>query len=345
MRYEIPETRRELLPQVVDRLRSARCAVLTTHLNADGDGVGSEVALAEWFRDQGSEAWIVNPTPVPDLYAFLLEGLEPHVLEVTSEAAARVFQVADLAVILDTGEYPRIGRVRGNLEGLDTVVVDHHQPGDQPIGGLSLRDPEASATGELVYDIVRATEGPWSPRILQGIYVAILTDTGSFRFSNATPAAHRIVAELIERGADPEDLHRRVYGASPLRALRLLEASLHTLEVDDEGGVAWMRVPRSAFEKLDADHGDLDGLVDYPRSVEGVEVGLLFRKTSAGDTKVSFRSNGDVDVNALAQRFGGGGHLKAAGALVHRKPEAVIPEVVEATRAAVRRLREGEDAS
>jgi len=343
--YRTPERRRASVKEVGDRLRGARCPVLTTHVNADGDGIGSQAALATWLRDQGAEPWIVNPTPVPDLYHFLVDHLDDHVVDGATRDAARVFEVADVAVVLDTAEYSRIGRIRGRMEGLDTVVVDHHQVPDQPIGGLSLVDAEASATGELIYDLVAWTDGPWSDALVDGIYVAILTDTGSFRFSNATPAAHRVVADLIERGADPEDLHRRVYGASPLRALRLLEASLHTLEVDQEGGVAWMRVPRSAYEELDADHGDLDGLVDYPRSVEGVEVGLLFRRTATGDTKISFRSNGAVDVNALARNFGGGGHVKAAGALVHGPPDRVIPKVVEATRRAVAELHEeGKDA-
>ena len=193
--------------------------------------------------------------------------------------------------------------------------------------------PMPCATGELVYDLVLASGGPWPRATQEGIYVGILTDTGSFRFSNATPNAHRISADLIADGVDPEGLHRRVYGATPERRLRLLAEALNTLEVD-AGGVAWMVVPHR-FEGTEPLTEDVEGLVDYPRSVEGVEVGLLFRRTANGGTKISFRSTGAVDVNALARLYGGGGHIKASGALVEGLPSDVIPGVVEATRRAV----------
>jgi phosphoesterase RecJ-like protein len=228
------------------------------------------------------------------------------------------------------------------IENLSTLVIDHHPPGDQPIGGVSLRDPRACATGELTFDVIYAAGGPWPRPVVEGLYVAVLTDTGSFRFSNSTPESHRVTAELVERGADPEWLYGKVYGHTPLRKLFLLRAALDTLDVDMSTGVAWMSVPDEAFRDLEAVTEDLEGLVDYPRSIEGVEVGLLFRKTAAG-TKVSFRSNGVVDVNALARRFGGGGHVRASGALVEgAAPGEVIPKVVEATREAVRAARAAE---
>jgi phosphoesterase RecJ-like protein len=193
----------------------------------------------------------------------------------------------------------------------------------------------------MVYDLVRAARGPWPRAVLEGIYVAILTDTGSFRFNNATPACHRVAADLIEMGVDPEESHRRVYGAAPLRRFRLLQICLDTLQVDPNGSVAWMEVPREAFERLQAEPEDLEGLVDYPRAIEGVEVGLLFRQTSHGDTKVSFRSNGAVDVNVIARDFGGGGHVRASGALVTGPPHKVVPKVLAATLEAIRDLQPG----
>jgi len=344
MAYRTPAHRTDAVAEVLDALRASRRAVLTTHLNADGDGAGSEVALAAWLRAQGNPATIVNPTPFPEMYRFLLpaDG-EDWVLPAGSADAQTACDRADLAVVLDTGEVHRIGRAKPMIEELKTVVVDHHPPGDQPIGGISFRDPAACATGELVFDLVLAADGPWPPAVLDGTYVAVMTDTGSFRFSNSTPACHRIVAELIERGSDPEGLYREVYGASPLRRLLLLRAALETLEVDPESGVAWMTVPEDAFRSLKASPDDLEGLIDYPRSIEGTEVGLLFRRTSNG-TKVSFRANGPVDVNVLARQFGGGGHVRASGALVDRPLEQVVPEVVEATRQAVRAAQRGNSA-
>jgi phosphoesterase RecJ-like protein len=332
-RYRTPEHRRRAVREALDALRGSRRAVLTTHLNADGDGAGCQIALAAWLRALGGRAWIVNPTPFPDMFRFLLPD-GGWVLEASSAEARTVCAEADVAVVLDTGEVPRIGRVKPMIDGVHTVAIDHHQPGEQPIGGISLRDAQACATGELIHDVVLASGGPWPAATRNGIYVAILTDTGSFRFSNATPNAHRIAADLIADGVDQEELHRRIYGAAPIRRLRLLAKALATLEVDAAAGVAWMRVP-DELEGVEPTPEDVEGIVDYPRSVAGVEVGIVFRKTASGGTKISFRATGAVDVNALAREFGGGGHIKASGALVERPPADVIPRVVDATRKAV----------
>ncbi|MSR36723.1 MAG: hypothetical protein EXR95_08825, partial [Gemmatimonadetes bacterium] len=334
IRYRTPAHRKRAVRQALDALRGSRRAILTTHLNADGDGTGCEIAMAAWLRSLGARPVIINPTPFPDMFRFLVPD-DVVILEAGSADARDACADADLAVVLDTGEVPRIGRLKPMIDGIPTVVIDHHQPGDQPVGGISFRDPVACATGELVYDIVLASGGPWPPATLQGIYVAIITDTGSFRFSNATPNAHRIAADLIADGVNPEDLHRLVYGAAPPRRLRLLARALDTLEVDAEAGVAWMTVPHE-IEGAEPLPEDVDGLVDYPRSVQGVEVGLLFRRTLNGGTKVSFRSSGAVDVNALAREFGGGGHIKASGAAISGSPADVIPKVLDATRRAVR---------
>jgi len=223
--YRTPEARLSSVREVRNALLASRRAVLTTHLNADGDGAGCEAALVSWLRANGTEAWIINPTVFPDAYRFLVEH-SGWVVEAGSPLAQDLCDQADLAVVLDTGEVPRIGRVRNLIRELKTVVVDHHQPGDQPIGGISLRDPDACATGELLFDILLAAKGPWPVTSLQGMYAAILTDTGGFRFSNATPGAHRVVAELIAMGVDPEEMHERVYGAAPLKRYRLLRHAL-----------------------------------------------------------------------------------------------------------------------
>lgn len=337
MSYRTPAARGPAVKAVKDALLAARRAVLTTHINADGDGAGSEAAVLSWMRANGSEAWIVNPTSFPDNFRFLVEN-EDWILDAGSSKARDVCEQADLAVVLDTGEVPRIGRVRSLIRELTTVVIDHHQPSDQPIGGISLRDPEACATGELIYDVLTATNGPWTPFALEGMYIAILTDTGSFRFTNATPGSHRVVADLVERGVDPEAMYAKAYGAYPLRKFRLLELALATLEFDEESGVAWMIIPGGAMEAVGATGDDLEGMVDVPRGVEGAQVGLLFRPTTTGEVKVSLRSNGPVDVNELARRFGGGGHIKASGAMVSGPMDEAVRKVVDVTRAAALRL-------
>lgn len=338
MSYRTPLYRNEPVQEVLTLLTGAERVVLTTHVNADGDGAGSQIALAAWLRARGKMAWIINPTPFPKALRFLLPNRE-WALDAGSAEAKAVIGSANLAVVLDTGEVGRIGSVMALLEELPRAIVDHHPPGPDSISGVSFRDPKACATGELVFDLVSAAGGPWPEEAVRGLYVALLADTGSFRFSNTSPDTHRMVAFLIERGADPEDLHRQLYGDIPLRRLRLLQSALGELELDPEGDLAWMTVPVEAFEKLGATAEDIEGLVDYPRAIEGVEVGLLFRKTARGATKVSLRSNGDVDVNEVARRFGGGGHVKASGALVERPLPEVRAEVLDAVRDAIRGRR------
>jgi phosphoesterase RecJ-like protein len=336
--YRTPAHRAAAVKNAKNALQASRRAVLTTHLNADGDGAGSEAALASWLRANGTEAWIINPTTFPDPLRFLIEH-EDWIVPAGSSRARELCDQADLAVVLDTGELPRIGRIQEEISHLSTVVIDHHPPGDQPIGGVSLRDPGASATAELVCDVISSTNGPWNEHIAQGIYVGILTDTGGFRFDNATAGCHEVAAEMISRGVQPETIHERVYGRAPLRRYQLLQLALGTLEHDSASGVTWMTIPREAFDAVGATTDDLEGIVDIPRSIAGTEVGLLFRLTQSGEVKISFRSNGPVDVNVLARRFRGGGHVKAAGAIVAGPMQRAIDEVIGATREAVARVR------
>ncbi len=333
MSYRTPDARMSSVREVRNALLASRRTVITTHLNADGDGAGSEAALAAWLRANGTEAWIVNPTPFPDPFRFLVE--EFWVADASGGLSKDVCETADLAVVVDTGDVQRIGRVRSLIRDLQTVVIDHHQPGEQPIGGISLRDPDACAAGELVFDVILSAGGPWPRLALEGMYIAILTDTGSFRFTNSTPGSHRVAAELIGRGVDPEEMYERAYGRAPVRRYRLLRRALDTLELDDAYGIAWMVIPQDAFVELGATQDDLEGMVDIPRGVEGAKVGLLFRQIGSGEVKVSFRSNGPVDVNELAKRFGGGGHIRASGAVVSGPMSGAVERVVQATRDAM----------
>lgn len=314
----ISAERRKGLERVAELLAGARNIVLTTHVNADGDGAGSEAALAGWLAARGKQVAIVNPTPFPGIYRHLLT--DPGQLgDPGSERAVWALESADLFVVLDTSEPKRIGRIYKEFGGRPVAIVDHHPPGEEEIEAEGVRDPSASATGELVYDLLKVAGGDeeeWPAPVAEAIYTAIVSDTGSFRFANTTPRTHRIAAELIERGVDPEMVYRRIFATVPLRRIELLRASLAELVADPEHPVTWITVPRKVVEELSATAEDMEGIVEYARSIEGTEVALLFREVPDGSTKVSFRSNGEVDVNALARRFGGGGHVKAAGAIV-----------------------------
>lgn len=332
--------RKEALKRIGERLLDARCVVLTTHVNADGDGTGSEIALASWLKRRGVPVTIINPTRYPNGLTFLLSTKgagKDLVSELGSDPASRTLQECDLFAVLDTGEKNRIGKIARAIDGRDAVVIDHHPPGDDQVPGQAVRAPEACATGELIYDLFLAMDETeeWSDAMLQGLYTAIVTDTGSFRFSNTTPRTHEIVGDLIRRGIDPEAMYRRLYSV-PHRRVMLLREALHTLEIDADYGISWMTVPAHAIQRLKAKGEDLDGLIEHARSIRGTRVAMLFRQT-AGSTKVSFRSTGEVDVNAIARHFGGGGHVKAAGALIGGRLEINRGEVVDYVRRTIGR--------
>lgn len=332
---QVPPARRAALLDVLRILDSAVDVALTTHVNADGDGAGSQTALGAWLAGRGKRVALTNPTPYPERFRYLLPpGVS--VIDPGADQDARVAAV-DLLVVLDTGEPGRIGRVARGLKSGASVVLDHHPMTPESIEGPGVRDPSACATGEIVYDLIAlADAGSWDPVIPEGLYAAIETDTGSFRFSNTTPRTHAIAADLLRRGVDPEQVYRRLHATVPLKRIGILRIALENLDTDPELPITWITIPREVTHEMDATADDLDGVAEYARSVEGTEVALLFRETLDGSTKVSFRSNGQVDVNAIAREFGGGGHVKASGALIGGPVASTRPRVLDATRRAIR---------
>lgn len=304
---------------------------LVTHVNPDGDGLGSQVALVHLLRGAGLDAVITNPTPTPERFQFLLADL-PGVDQ--SDRAVRELRRADLIIVLDIAELTRLGSLGATVQerGVPVVCIDHHTgPGHLP-DGPRLVDVTAAATGELVYML--ACEMGWevTRAVAHAVYVAIVTDTGSFRFSNTRPRTLRIAADLLERGADPEEVYLEVYASGPPGRPRLLAEALQTLVVEDDPGLAWLTVPPGALERHGVDADDLDGVVEHARAIRGVRVAILFREVSGGRIKVSFRSVGGADVAELARRFGGGGHTKASGAAIVGSLDTVQQAVLAEAR-------------
>jgi phosphoesterase RecJ-like protein len=331
----VPAARARALRGVLDRLLAAHRVVLATHVNADGDGAGSQAAVAAWLEGRGVACTIVNPTPFPETFRFLLH--RPDVAaDLGSPRADAAIEGADLFLVLDTSEPQRLGELAPRFPFDRTVVVDHHPAGRAVSGSLALQDPEAAATGELVFDLLSVAGDEPSPGVALAAYVALVSDTGSFRYGNTTPRVHAVAAALMATGIDPEDVYRRLFATAPRRRLDLLRHALETLQVDETLPLAWMAVGRDVAERVGAESEDFEGLIEHVRSIEGTDVALLFRETPGGETKISFRSNGAADVNAIARRFGGGGHVKAAGAVVPGGLGAVVPPVLEAVREALR---------
>jgi phosphoesterase RecJ-like protein len=329
----VSAARRRSAKEVVKLFKRGLKVALTTHVNADGDGAGSEVALWHLLRARGARPVIVNPTPFPDRYKFLLDDCPGA--DKTKDAVKHL-EGADVIVVLDISDVGRLGHLGRIVErtGKPVACIDHHQSDGSLPPGPRMVDAGACATGELIYDLARAANWKLSAKAARALYVAILTDTGGFRFSNTTPRTLQIAAHLLKHGVEPEEIYRLVYASESEGRVRLLAEVLDTLVVEHDHRLAWVTVPPGALERHGVDAADLEGVVEYPRSIVGVDLAILFRELANGRIKVSLRSVGDVDVAHLAERFGGGGHRRAAGASLEGTLADVQGKVLAAAREA-----------
>ena len=315
----------------VEAFKPGQQVCLTTHVNPDGDGLGSEVGFLHLLRARGVEAIITNPSPTPDRYQFLFEDIPGAD---RSQEAIKELRKADLIVVLDIADVGRLGMLSATVRerGVPVACVDHHVSAGQLPDGPRYVDPDASATGELIFEIAHANGWRLTLAAARALYVAILTDTGGFRFSNTRPHVLRAAASLLEAGIDPEQIYLDVYANAPEGRARLFAEALQTMVVEPEHGLAWVTVPPGAIERLGVSSDDLDGIVEFPRSITGIRMALLFREIAAGRVKVSLRSVGQVDVAAFAKPFGGGGHTKASGLSMEGSLPEVQAKVLEAAR-------------
>jgi phosphoesterase RecJ-like protein len=314
-------------------LRAGRSIVLSTHINADGDGCGSEIAFARFLMQWGASVTIVNPTPWPEMFRFLLTDQVPTMDARAREAEQRLRQ-ADILVVLDISDVKRLGALTDIVRSLRVpkLVIDHHVPSSDPPGSEILSDTTACATGELIFDFGAMLGLTLAPEIANALYVAMVTDTGGFRFSNTTPRCHAIAAQLLAAGVNPEEMYQRIYASMPVGRLRILRDALATLEVDPAYGLTWISVRAGALEEHAVRAEDLDGIAEHARSVAGTRMAVFFRDLGHNRVKISVRTTGDVDANVFAKEFSGGGHVKAAGAMLEGSLDAVQHRVIAAAR-------------
>lgn len=327
---QVPEQRLDAIARIAETLKTTPVVALTTHINADGDAAGSVSALARLLPQLGVTARIVNPTPWPVIFDYLLG---PDIVDRTSKGSAALKGV-DAIVALDVSDMKRLGVLADSVRAatVPRIVIDHHVPTEEPAGEIVLDDTDACATAELLFDFAVTLDLEITPAIAEALYTAILTDTGGFRYSNTSPRCHAIAATLLSQGVDPEEMFRRIYASVSPGRLFLLRDSLHSLGHDPVHGISWICVTADALERYDVSPEDLDGIVEHPRSIAGTRMALFFRDLGYGKVKVSFRSTGTVDVNRFARQFGGGGHAKASGALITGTLDAVRDRVVGAAR-------------
>lgn len=303
--------------------------LITTHVDPDGDGIGSELALARFLRKLDKEATIMNHSKTPQNYQFL--DHEKEIVHFLPERDRETVLGTDVILIVDTNQAERLRSMAPFVQHSSAVkiVIDHHLDADA-FAHQYLVDEDATSTGEIVYRLLDAINPNLFDRdIATALYTAIMTDTGSFRFPRTDADTHTIAARLIALGADPTEIFAQVYERWSVGRMRLLGKALSSMQTAYDGKLAYLVCTQKMFNETGANEVETDNFTNYPMSIKGVEVGILINELENG-VKISFRSKGDIPINLLANEFGGGGHKNAAGARLYNvKLEETIQLIVE----------------
>ena len=289
--------------QIVEALRARRRFVLSSHSRPDGDSIGSQLAMAYALQAMGKEVTVVNADPAaPPLMAF------PGVPEIRIAPSAD--GDFDAAIIMECGDLKRTG-----VTGLDrffVINIDHH-PGNTGFGQINWFNAGAAACAEMVYEVVRALGVPLSKEIATHIYLAILTDTGSFHYSSMSTRTFDICRECLDAGVDPAQVARMVFDSNNLGRLKLFGAVLNLMQIDPSGRIATLHVDHEMTLAAGGTYEDTEGLVNMPLTVKDIVASVFFKQEQGNEYRVSLRSKGDIDVNVIAKMYGGGGHKNASG--------------------------------
>jgi len=289
--------------RIADEIHRRQRFVLSSHVRPDGDAIGSQLAMAFALWQLGKEVRLVNhDAPPSPMLVF------PGVPKI--EVASRIDDPGDAVIIMECGDLSRTG-----VEGFDqgfVINIDHHI-GNSNYGALNWFDPSAAACGEMVFDLVGELGVALTREIATHVYVAILTDTGSFHYSNITPRTFDICRQCMEAGIDPPAIAGAIFDSNTLGRLKLFGAVLSQMQLDPSGRVATVYVDRKLARDCGGTYEDTEGIVNLPLTVKDIEAVAFFKEAGDDDWRVSMRSKGDVDVNAIATQFGGGGHKNASG--------------------------------
>jgi phosphoesterase RecJ-like protein len=313
------ETRSIDAAAFVELIRNVKTIALTTHVNPDGDALGSEIGLAEWLISIGKTVSVVNHSPTPYNYFFLDTGT-PIIEQYDVAKHDALLKLVDLLLVLDVNDPGRIRSIGpyALADKSKVAVIDHHlEP--QDFAREYFIDTEACSTGELIYQLVTAAipmlGGAITPKGANALYVAIMTDTGSFKFPRTDSGVFRMCADLLDLGADPVASYNEVYNSAPAARLLLMRECLNSLEYQFENRMAFQSITQSQLRSIGANEEDVDGFVQMPFQVGGIVLSAFLLELKEG-WKLSVRSKGDVSAAALAQAFGGNGHFNAAGARI-----------------------------
>ncbi|MBN2453579.1 MAG: bifunctional oligoribonuclease/PAP phosphatase NrnA [Candidatus Omnitrophica bacterium] len=300
-----------MIQEVAAAIKKHKRFLISAHVNPEGDSLCSQLAVKELLASLGKEAVIVNNDQPPDHYRFL-----PGIEAVSTDLKRRVD--FDAALILDCPTLKRIGGVARMIgKGRDIINIDHHISSER-FGTVNWVDANASSTGEMVYKLFKEMDIALTKEVALLLYIAILTDTGSFNYDNTSAVTHEIASDLLGYGLEPGTVSESVYERRTLTDIKLLGLVLSTLKVNSTGEIAYLEITGKMLADTGADVAKSEGFINYARSIDGIKVAILFKEDpqSAGKINVSFRSKAGADVNKIASFFGGGGHIKASGCVL-----------------------------
>ncbi|MEK5027798.1 DHH family phosphoesterase [Paenibacillus sp. FSL M7-1046] len=301
--------------------------LVVSHVQPDGDAVSSTLAVGWLLSCLGKKYTMLNEGPIPKRMEYLW-----HADEIVNLGEGDLPRKYSNVICVDCADFQRVGLTQ-RFFAQDALIanIDHH-PTNNGYGFVTLIKPDAAATAEILFDLLKTFEVEWDIDIATAIYTGLLTDTGGFRYTNTSPKVMAAVSELLVLGVNGPELAETLLEEMTLAQVKVLNRALNTLQLTPQGDVAWVYVTPQDMLECNAANEDLEGIVNYPRNIRGVEVGMLFKVIDETAVKVSLRSAGKVDVAALAQVFGGGGHTRAAGARVEGTLEQAIPRVLEEVR-------------
>ena len=320
------------LTEIVEAIRARQRFVISSHSRPDGDSIGSSLAMAFALRAMGKEANVVHSDPAPGpLMQF------PGVRDI--QVMPQVGNHYDAAIVMECGDLGRTG-----VAGLDRfflINIDHH-PGNVGYGRLNWFNPDASACGEMVFDLVKALGAPLTPEVAIHVYLAILTDTGSFHYANISPRTFEICKEALEAGVDPVAVARNVYDSNNMGRLKLFGAVLSAMQIDASGRVAIVYLDHEMARAAGGTYEDTEGLINLPLTVKEILAIVFFKQIEGDEYRVSMRSKGTIDIGGIAKEFGGGGHRNAAGCTVTGAIDALKKMFIEKIEAKIEASIEAE---
>jgi phosphoesterase RecJ-like protein len=317
-----------MLNKIIGIINNCQSFLITSHVRLDGDAIGSEMAMYQMLTHMGKIAVVYNQDETPENYRFL-----PGTKEIVHTLPD--LERYEVAVVLDCSDLERIGDQASRIVDVKRIInIDHHISNGN-FGGFAYVDHQASSTGELLYRLIKAMGVDFTKDMATSLFAAILTDTGGFRYRNTKKDTLVASGHLIEKGADPQWISENIYESNPPSKIRLLTRVLDTLTFDWPKKVGYMVVSRRTLEAADALMEHTEGFVDIPRSIQGIEVSILFNEVSDQYFKLSLRSKGKVNVERVARTFGGGGHINAAACQIEGDLETIRQRVLDVIGTAV----------